>query len=88
MVHWSDPKWSHMHAKLLIVDAKLSVVSTGNYSKSYMLKERNYVVTNQDPADVLVLEKLFEVEFAGREPDLSCTRMLVAPVNAKPRSTS
>jgi cardiolipin synthase A/B len=84
-VRWSDPKWSYMHAKVLLIDDAVAVISTGNYAKSYMLKERNYAVTNRDPSDVAVLRSLFDADFSGTEPDLSCTRLLVAPQNAKPR---
>ncbi len=84
-VHWSDPKFSYMHAKVLVVDDAISVISTGNYSKSFLLKERNYAVTDRDPEDVRTLAALFDADFAQREPDLSCTRLLVSPVNAKER---
>jgi cardiolipin synthase A/B len=84
-VHWSDPKFSYMHAKVLVVDDALSVISTGNYSKSFLLKERNYAVTDRDPEDVRTLSALFDADFVQREPDLSCTRLLVSPVNAKER---
>jgi cardiolipin synthase A/B len=85
IVHWSDPKWSYMHAKVLLVDDALAVISTGNYSKSFMLKERNFAVTDRDPEDVSALCELFDADFAKREPDMACTRLLVAPNNAKPR---
>jgi phosphatidylserine/phosphatidylglycerophosphate/cardiolipin synthase-like enzyme len=84
-VIWSDPRFVFMHAKVIVVDGKEAILSTGNYSQSYMLKERNLVVRNTDPADLAVLGKIFEADFTQSEPDLSCTRLLVAPVNARQR---
>jgi phosphatidylserine/phosphatidylglycerophosphate/cardiolipin synthase-like enzyme len=84
-VIWSDSSFAYMHAKVIIADGKKAVISTGNYSASYMAKERNYVVTNTDPADLQVLTALFEADFARTSPNLSCTRLLVSPVNARAR---
>lgn len=84
-VRWSDPQFTYMHAKVLVVDGKEAVLSTGNYSKSYMAKERNYVVSDKDPQDLEDVIALFEADWEKGNPDLSCTRMVVSPVNAKDR---
>lgn len=84
-VIWSDPTFQFMHAKLIVVDEKEAVISTGNYAAFRMNKERNFVVRDEDPADVDVLVKLFDADFQRKSPDLSCTRLLVSPVNAKQR---
>ena len=84
-VIWSDAKFQYMHAKLIIVDEKEAVISTGNYAAFRMNMERNYAVRDADPADLDVLVKLFDADFARKEPDLTCTRLLVSPVNAKQR---
>lgn len=84
-VIWSDPAFSYMHAKVIVVDDAEAVISTGNYYIGNMQKERNYAVTDSDPADVEVLAEIFDADFDGRSPDLSCTRLLVSPVNARQR---
>lgn len=84
-VIWSDPQFSYMHAKVLVVDEADAVVSTGNYGEYYLEKERNYVMHDRDPADVATLVSLFDADFARKSPDLSCTRLLVSPVNSKDR---
>jgi phosphatidylserine/phosphatidylglycerophosphate/cardiolipin synthase-like enzyme len=82
---WSQPQFTYMHAKTLIVDEQEVIVSTGNYGKSFMLKERNYVARITDPQDVGDLLALFEADWSGATPDLSCTRLLVSPVNSEAR---
>lgn len=84
-VVWSDPDFTYMHAKLIVVDDAVAVISTGNYLKSFMLKERNLVVTDRDPWDLANLSALFDADFAGQSPSLTCTRLLVSPINAKAR---
>lgn len=84
-VIWSDPAFTYMHAKVIMADDAVAVISTGNYSQSYLLKERNYVATDRDPQDVAVLTKLFDADYARKSPSLDCTRLLVSPVNAKER---
>ena len=84
-VIWSDTAFQYMHAKVLVVDETEAVVSTGNYAAFRMNMERNYAVHDSDPADVDVLVKLFDADFARKAPELSCTRLLVSPVNAKQR---
>ena len=84
-VLWSDPQFSYMHAKVIIVDEAEAVISTGNYADFRMKMERNYAVRDADAADVDVLVKLFDADFGRKAPDLTCTRLLVSPVNAKQR---
>ena len=84
-VEWSDPAFSYMHAKVLVVDDVEAVVSTGNYLKSFLLKERNFAARVADPQDVADLGALFEADWARKAPDLSCTRLVVSPVNARDR---
>jgi len=83
---WSDPKFTYQHAKFFVVDGKEAVVSTGNFSRDYsILLERNFVARLRDPADVADLAAIFDADWARMTPDLSCTRMVVSPVNARPR---
>jgi phosphatidylserine/phosphatidylglycerophosphate/cardiolipin synthase-like enzyme len=77
-----------MHAKVILVDDTVAVISTGNYSKSYMLKERNFVLTDSDPWDIANLTSLFDADWQYLPPKLDCTRLVVSPVNAKERILS
>jgi phosphatidylserine/phosphatidylglycerophosphate/cardiolipin synthase-like enzyme len=85
-VRWSDPRWSYFHAKFFVVDGRVAVMSTGNYSKTYSIeRERNFVATDADPADIADLVTLFEADWNGTALEMPCTRMLIAPVNARER---
>lgn len=80
---WSDPQFQYMHAKVLIIDDATSVISTGNYGRYYMSIERNFAVRDDDADDVADLVELFEADWNHRAPKLSCTRLVVSPINAR-----
>jgi phosphatidylserine/phosphatidylglycerophosphate/cardiolipin synthase-like enzyme len=83
---WSDPKFTYQHAKFILVDDKIAVISTGNFSKTYSIDlERNFVATDRDPADLADLVALFDADWAGQTPAMNCTRMLISPINSRPR---
>jgi cardiolipin synthase len=85
-VMWSDPAFDYFHAKYFIVDGEVAVMSTGNYSTYWSIdRERNFVATDRDPADLADLVALFAADWDGVAPDLPCTRMVVSPINARDR---
>jgi phosphatidylserine/phosphatidylglycerophosphate/cardiolipin synthase-like enzyme len=85
-VKWSDPAFSYFHAKYFVVDGVVAVMSTGNYSKDYSIDlERNFAITDRDLADVQDLGALFEADWTGTAPVMTCTRMVISPINARDR---
>lgn len=85
-VIWSDPAFTFTHSKYFIVDGRVAVMSTGNYSKSFSIdKERNFVAVDRDPADLADLVALFDADWNRTAPALDCTRMIVSPINARQR---
>ncbi len=84
-VLWSDPQFPYMHAKFLVVDGKEAIVATGNFSKKLIARERNLFSHDRDTKDVADLVALFDADFARKAPTLSCTRLLVSPINSLDR---
>jgi phosphatidylserine/phosphatidylglycerophosphate/cardiolipin synthase-like enzyme len=82
---WSNPAFSYMHAKTMIVDEREAVISTGNYGKTFLLQERNYTAHLTEPQDVSDLVALYDADWNGQSPNLTCTRLLVSPVNSRDR---
>jgi cardiolipin synthase A/B len=85
---WSASQFTYMHAKYFVVDGSTVVISSGNYPKSEILAERNYAMTDSDPNDVADAAVLFEADWQRKSPDLSCTRLVVSPVNSRARILS
>lgn len=84
-VKWSDPKFAFMHAKSFVVDKKVAMIATGNFPKGFIADERNYVARDPDAADIRVLSAIFDADWNGTSPNVTCTRLLVSPINAKER---
>jgi len=83
---WSDPKFTYQHAKFFVVDHAVASISTGNYSRDYSIDlERNFVATDRDPDDVGDLDNVFAADWGGTDPAMSCTRMLISPINSRSR---
>ena len=85
-VMWSSPQFTYQHAKFFVVDDATAVISTGNFSKEYSIDlERNFVATDTDPTDVADLGALFDADWASTTPQMDCTRMVISPINSRPR---
>lgn len=79
-------RFNHAHAKVLILDGTEALVMSGNFNSYTMTSERNYGVFLRDSEDLADLRAIFEQDWDnGADPDLSCTRLLVSPVNGQQR---
>ena len=77
------------HAKYLSIDGTTVAIMSMNFNSDAMTKERNYGFVDTDARDVADVQHIFEMDWAlaGAEApkpaDLTCTRLVVAPVNAE-----
>ncbi|MCC6750564.1 MAG: hypothetical protein IT371_23065 [Deltaproteobacteria bacterium] len=82
-------QFTFSHSKVAIVDGATAIVASANFSYTGLTYQRNYAAFLKDAADVADLKAIFEADWAGTaRPDLACTRLLVSPVNARPRLQS
>jgi phosphatidylserine/phosphatidylglycerophosphate/cardiolipin synthase-like enzyme len=91
-VRSSSPDFRFAHAKLLVIDHAAAIIMSGNLNGSSVF-ERNYAVVDRDPDDLADAQSVFDADWeanggAALEPDLSCTRLLVSPLNARDRLTA
>ena len=86
-VRFASRMFEHFHSKTLVIDGELGVVMSANLNGYSMQSERNHGVLLRDPEDVADLAALFELDFndGGAAPELSCTRLVYAPNNARSR---
>jgi cardiolipin synthase len=92
-VAWKNASSVYMfsHAKYLIIDHTQGVIMSMNFNTDAMVNERNYGLVTTDAGDIGDLQKIFDYDWAlanGQQataPDLSCTRLIVSPVNAAQR---
>jgi cardiolipin synthase A/B len=84
--------YSYAHAKYLIIDRTTTVIMSMNFNGDAMVRERNYGVVDRDPEDVTDLQAIFDEDWQlannnknAPAADLSCTRLIVSPVNSNQR---
>jgi cardiolipin synthase len=81
------------HAKYMVIDGTTAVVLSGNFNMAAIdtttaKGERNYGFVDHDADDAARIASIFEADWtstSGAEPDLSCTRLVISPVNSKQR---
>lgn len=79
----------YQHGKLLLVDRKAAMISTGNFNSSSFCNEegnpskcnRDYSVVTRDSDVVMALHNIFERDFAGKPYDID--KLLTPGVKAK-----
>jgi phosphatidylserine/phosphatidylglycerophosphate/cardiolipin synthase-like enzyme len=83
-VQWSDPVFTYTHAKFIVADEGVALISSGNLDH-YMRSGRNFGAVDRDLGDVRTLVKIFDADFAHVVPSITCTRLLLSPINSKER---
>lgn len=82
----SPAAFTHSHTKAMIIDGERAIIMSSNLNFTSMDDERNYGVIDRDPEDLADLLAVFDSDWTGvGYPDLSCTRLLVSPVNSRAR---
>ena len=61
-VGWTSPKFSVSHEKSMVVDERLALISTFNFSPKYFAKTRDYGVVLDDPHVIATLLACFEAD--------------------------
>jgi phosphatidylserine/phosphatidylglycerophosphate/cardiolipin synthase-like enzyme len=84
-VKYNDPKFQFMHAKTVVADDKIAFISSGNFGGHSIGELRDFVARVEEPKDVAVLASVFDADWQQKTPDVSCTRLLFSPVNARQR---
>lgn len=86
-VHDASAIFPYYHVKVMILDGARALVGSPNMNGYSMQSERNYAIVDSDWDDIADLQAIFDNDFAGKSsaPDLSCTRLVVSPVNSHER---
>jgi len=86
-VHDSPSAFTHAHTKAMIIDGDRAIIMSSNLNYTSMAEERNYGVIDRDVDDIDDLQRVFDSDWngGGSYPDLSCTRLIVSPVNSRQR---
>jgi cardiolipin synthase len=73
------------HAKYLVVDRDRALVESGNFTVAGMSDQRNFALEDRDPQDVADAAAIFNADWNGTTPTLSCSRLVVTPGDSRLR---
>lgn len=94
------PGRCYQHGKVIVIDRKFALISTGNFNSSNLCNvaanpkvcNRDYSYVTRDPVVVATLEKIFEGDLAGQRQDIPAIlesahvdhKMTVSPYSFEP----
>lgn len=78
-------RFEYAHAKYLIVDDAAALVASGNLNATALTRERNYAYITRDGAEVAQIAAVFSADWNGATYAEPCTRLVLAPNNARSR---
>ena len=83
LVRWATPRFTYSHAKAFTVDHARLVVMTLNLTAAGLDRNREYLVVDDDPADVGAAEALFVADGVGATA-VSAARVVASPDGSRP----
>jgi phosphatidylserine/phosphatidylglycerophosphate/cardiolipin synthase-like enzyme len=83
LVRWATARFAYTHAKAFTVDHTRLVVMTLNLTVAGLERNREYLVVDDDPADVATAEVLFEADGVGATVS-SAARVVASPDASRP----
>ncbi len=88
-VKWAPGAFKHNHEKSLVIDDRLAMIATFNFTHSSFTRNREYAVLTDDPAIVADVAAIFDADWAGEGVDISDdSPLVVSPVNSRQRITA
>jgi len=77
--------FNYTHEKSMVIDDEVAFIMTGNMTTSSFTANREYGIITRDPRDVAEISAVFEADWAREGIDLSESRLIWAPDNARER---
>jgi phosphatidylserine/phosphatidylglycerophosphate/cardiolipin synthase-like enzyme len=86
-VRWSRPGFTYSHAKYIVIDDRVALIGTANYSVSAFSKNREFILVDRSTRDVLSLSSLFRADWDRLSAQLRDPNLVIAPGSARRQLT-
>ncbi len=84
IVKAANPVFRYTHQKSIVVDNRVGVITTMNFTPSSFRRNREYGVIFSQPALIREMQTVFEADWQRETPDLPTQPLLVwSPINAR-----
>lgn len=84
-VIWSSGQFQYSHAKYMIVDNQVLVVTNQNFTGAGFNSNREFGIVTTDPAFVAQANAVFLADWLREDAVVGITSLIVSPVNARAR---
>ena len=82
-IEWAPDYFVYSHAKFMVLDDAVLVVSSANFSESGFTSDRDFVVIDDDALDVREADNIFRADWDRIAPVLNDPDLLVSPSNSR-----
>ena len=87
-VKWAPGAFKNTHEKSLVVDDRLALIATFNFTYSSFTKNREYAILSTEPDVVADVAAIFDADWAGEGVRISAdSPLVVSPENSRTRIT-
>ncbi|MGI8969011.1 MAG: phospholipase D-like domain-containing protein [Chloroflexota bacterium] len=82
-VRWTSSRFALTHAKFMVLDDRVAVISTANFSAAGFHTDRDFVAMDYRLADARQLSNIFRADWDRIHPAFEDPALIVAPVYAR-----
>ena len=84
-VHTGPSRFRFIHAKYLVIDSRVAIVTNQNLTYSAFESNREFGIVTTERQDVDTLGAIFEADWSDTAPPVAGGRLIVSPQNARER---
>jgi len=85
---YAPPSFYLLHQKTLLIDQRLALVLTFNFTRSTFAKERNFGLIIQDPAEVQEIQRVFNADWQNKKINPQHSNLIWSPDNSREKILS
>lgn len=82
-VRWTRPGLTYSHAKYIVIDDRVALIGTANYSASAFSKNREFIMVDTNRRDVLAVSELFRSDWDRLRSNTHDPALVIAPGRAR-----
>ncbi len=87
-VRESSPAFRFSHAKVMVIDQRVALIGTANYTRSSYERNREFIAVVEDQGVVATLDKLFAADWDNEAPPPIHPALIVSPENSRRQLTN
>lgn len=82
-VRWSRPGFVYTHAKTIVADGRVAIISTANFSRSAFSHNREFLLIDHRRRDVRAISAIFRADWDRVSTRINDDDLLISPDNSR-----